>query len=101
MPAAQRVILISANIDNSAILRLDDETTHGLAQVTDTVMSLGRHSLIVCCSDQVFARFKERVSGQSGGQHPSTSSCAGPLPLSGRQENLGARPSMKETTASI
>ena len=67
MPAAQRVILISANIDNSAILRLDDETTHGLAQVTDTVMSLGRqftHSVLAQIGYS--ARFKERVSGQSG-----------------------------------
>ena len=49
MPAAQRVILISANIDNSAIPRLDDETTHGLAQVTNAMMSLGRqftHSVL-------------------------------------------------------
>ena len=49
MPAAQGVVLISANIYNRVVLRLDDETTHGLAQVTDTMMSLGRqftHSVL-------------------------------------------------------
>ena len=68
MPAAQRVILISANIDNNAVLRLDDKTTHGLAQVTDTVMSLGgqfTHSVLA--QIKYLARFKERVSGQSEG----------------------------------
>ncbi len=68
MPAAQGVILISANIDNRVVLRLDNETTHGLAQVTDTMMSLGRqftHSVLA--QIRYLARFKERVSGQSEG----------------------------------
>ena len=67
MPAAQGVILISANIDNRVVLRLDDKTTHGLAQVTDTMMSLDRqftHSVLA--QIRYLARMKERVSGQSG-----------------------------------
>ena len=67
MPAAQGVILISANIDNNVVLRLDDETTHSLTQVADAVMSLGRrftHSVL--SQIRYLARMKERVSGQSG-----------------------------------